>query len=41
MNGDVVLNMVSHFDKKTVTLPSHNVWPRKLAIHCDHALCVA
>lgn len=41
MNGDVILNMVNHFDKKTITLPSYNTRPRKLTIHCNHALCVA
>lgn len=41
MDGDVVLNMVNHFDKKTITLPSNYAGPRKQTIHCDHALCVA
>ena len=41
MDGDIVLNMVSHFDKKTVSLPSYNARSWKLAIHCHNALCVA
>ena len=41
VNGDIVRNMVSHFDKKTVSLSGYNARSWKLPIHCHHALCVA
>ena len=41
MNGDIILDMVNYFNKKTVTLPSYNSRPRKPPIHCYNALCVA
>ena len=41
MDGDVVLDMVNHIDKKVITLPSYNARPRKLPIYSNNALCVA
>lgn len=41
MDGDIILDMVNHFNEKTVTLPCYNAWPRKLPIYCQNALCMA
>jgi hypothetical protein len=41
MDGDIVVDMVDHLDKKVVTLPSYNVRPRKLPVYCHNALVVA
>jgi hypothetical protein len=41
VDGDIVVDMVDHLDKKAVTLPSNNARPRKLTIYCHNALAVA
>ena len=41
MDGDIVVDMVDHLDKKAVTLPSYNARPRKLPVYCHNALSVA
>ena len=41
MNRDIVLDMVNHFNKKSVTLSSNNARPWELPIDCHHALGVA
>ena len=41
MDGDIVVDMVDHLDKKVVTLPSYNARPRKLPVYCHNALVVA
>ena len=37
VNRDIVLDMVNHFNKKTITLPSNDARPGKLAVDCYHA----
>jgi hypothetical protein len=41
VDGDIVVDMVDHLDKKAVTLPSYNARPRKLSVYCHYALVVA
>ena len=41
MDGDVVWDMVHHFNKKAITLPSYNARSRKLPIYRHNALRVA
>lgn len=41
MNRDVVLDMINHFNKDTVTFSSYNARSRKLPIYCHNALCMA
>lgn len=41
MDRYVVRNMVNHFDKETIALPSNDTRARELAIDGHHALGVA
>lgn len=41
VNRDIVLDMVSHLNKKSVALPSNNARPWELPIDCYHVLGVA
>jgi hypothetical protein len=41
MDGDVVLDMVNHFNEEAITLPSNNSRPWKLAVYSYNALGVA
>lgn len=41
MNGDVVGDMINHFNKEIVALPCYNPRSRKLPVNCYNALCMA
>lgn len=40
MKGDIVLDMVSHFNQYGVTFPSNDPRPWKLPVDCYYALCL-
>lgn len=41
MDGDVVWNMIDHFNYQSVAFSSNNSRPGELPIDCYHTLCVA
>ena len=41
MQGDIVLDMVNHFDQDPVAFPCYDSRPRELPINAHNALCLA
>lgn len=41
MEGDIVLDMVNHFDQEAVAFPCDDPRPRELPVNSDSAFCLA